>query len=227
MKVLQHFYSLVQFAIIISLASKCAYCGSISHTNSSSFSTKADLRFCFGIYKDGSEYLLHLFKTKKKQSSSDTSETSTPKNEHENKANVVHKNYSALAGISYVISTPSLGNFAAGVGYSYRVTKLEFASFQETKEKIKRDSLPYAELFWEKNGILLLESLAFRVGSRISIDKGNGVPCSINFGIKYKIGSITSLYAGVFIEANFPHLSGVDFKQDSTLYESIGIEFTI
>lgn len=225
MKVLQRFYSLVQFAIIISLASKCAYCDSISHTNSSA--TKADLRFCLGAYKDGSEYFLNLFKTKKKQSHSDTSEASTPKNEPNNKANIIHKHYSALAGISYVISTPSLGNFAAGVGYSYRVTKLEFASFQETKEKIKRDSLPYAELFWEKNGILLLENLAFRVGSRISIDKGNGVPCSINFGIKYKIGSITSIYAGVFMEANFPHLSKIDFKQDGTLYESIGIEFAI
>ncbi|KAF2281877.1 hypothetical protein GH714_042701 [Hevea brasiliensis] len=82
------------------------------------------------------------------------------------------KNYSALAGVRYVVTTKKLGNFSVEVGYAYRSEQLVHNyNFAEMKKRIGDYSSLYTEARWGTNGLLLVQNLGFSLGASIGGEK--------------------------------------------------------
>ncbi|WP_238523240.1 hypothetical protein [Anaplasma centrale] len=143
------------------------------------------------------------------------------------------KNYSALAGVRYVITTKKLGDFSAEVGYAYRSKQLVHNyNFAAMKKHIGDYSSLYAEARWGTKGLLLVQNLGFSLGASIGgekVDQGT-MPLRFMGGFTYKVGSITSIYAGLQyvtrLQATSPiSVSLADYKGVPRYV--VGVEFAV
>ncbi|MDB1135645.1 hypothetical protein [Candidatus Anaplasma sp. TIGMIC] len=226
--------SLAVFYVITSVLLSCECNAANEKTKRNPLVIEADLQLTLGLYQEGGKYLLPFMASeseKKAVGSNQESDISDATNNSSSPTeDTLHfeKNYSALASISYVMRTRSFGNFSAGMGYSYRVNYLRRDMLKDISKKVMRDALPYAELSWEKKGILLLRKLSLGSSMRLWIkdEKGQGYPLHMSCSIRYGIGDITSIYIGLHVPTSLPSLKfaeGVKYP----ILPVIGIEFSI
>ncbi|MCU7611636.1 hypothetical protein [Anaplasma capra] len=142
--------------------------------------TTADLGIRLGMYHEGDRLPL-------RSKSSDETLPNT-------------KNYSALAGVRYVVTTKKVGNLSAEIGYVYRSEQLlQSYSFVEMKKRIESSASLYAEARWGTKGLLLVPNLEFSLGANVGgekVEQGT-VPVRFMGGFTYKVGGITSVYTGL------------------------------
>ncbi len=143
------------------------------------------------------------------------------------------RSYSALAGVRYVVTTKKLGNFSAEVGYAYRSEQLVHSyNFAEMKKRIGDYSSLYAEARWGTNGLLLVQNLGFSLGASIGgekVDQGT-MPVRFMGGFTYKVGGITSIYAGLQYVTHLQSVSPVSFSLEDYKGVSkyvVGVEFAV
>ncbi|MFV9921281.1 MAG: hypothetical protein AB8U72_01075 [Anaplasma ovis] len=143
------------------------------------------------------------------------------------------KNYSALAGVRYVVTTKKLGNFSVEVGYAYRSEQLVHNyNFAEMKKRIGDYSSLYTEARWGTNGLLLVQNLGFSLGASIGgekVDQGT-MPVRFMGGFTYKVGGITSIYAGLQYVTHLQSISPVSLSLED--YKGVpkyvvGVEFAV
>lgn len=186
---------------------------------------KADLRFRLGIYREEELKSSALKGLLKKKSDESTEAATTSVRDFRSLLNN-KGNYSALADITYSLNANVLGNFGATLGYSYKSESTEKNPFDDIKKKIKSLSCPYAELSWEKSGILFIESMTLRSGATImgKRTKGKGFPVFLSSGLAYRIGGMTAVYAGVQYPMYFPSFKTEDEASPKVVF---GIEFAL
>ena len=205
-------------AIFIACYTHLALCNESQGSRDNNAITGASLRMKLGIYREDDKmpsYAIGFAKDRNIQQKASSSAMS--------------RHYTALAGVSYVISVRNMGNFAAGIGYYYRMNKLGSASAKNIREKVQNESLPYAELFWEKQGILFIENMSLSISAqglkeRVG-ENDKTFPISLTCALRYRLGSLFVMYAGVRLPADF---QSTDIK--SQLYKSLrpilGIELS-
>ncbi|AAV86621.1 hypothetical protein [Anaplasma marginale] len=189
-------------------------CMSASATESGEGSATADLGIRLGMYSEGERFPLQSQKT-------------------DDVATQNARSYSALAGVRYVVTTKKLGNFSAEVGYAYRSEQLVHSyNFAEMKKRIGDYSSLYAEARWGTNGLLLVQNLGFSLGASIGgekVDQGT-MPVRFMGGFTYKVGGITSIYAGLQYVTHLQSVSPVSFSLEDYKGVSkyvVGVEFAV
>ena len=195
-----------------------AFCGTVKDSAERSIITGANLRLKLGMYRESANMPpLKVFGLSGGQGLN-----------QKIPAAKLGYNYSAQAGASYVVSVKNLGNVAISLGYHYKMNKMSSANTKNIGEKIKNESLPFGELFWEKQGILFLENMTLSVGALglIGADK-NDEEFSVNLtcALRYRLGSLFVIYAGVRLPAHFQSLN-VGNQLYQSLRPILGIELS-
>lgn len=185
---------------------------------------KADIRLRLGIYREEglkSSAIADLLKKKKEGDATGSHGVANPRILLNDKGN-----YAALVDITYLLNAQMLGNFGTAVGYSYRSEVAEQNPLTNIKYKVKALSLPYAELSWEKSGILFIEKMTFRSCATVlgKKEKGKGLPLHFSAGLAYKIGGMTSIYAGMQFLTHFPSFQT---EEKDNLKAVLGMEFAL
>ena len=200
----------------------------------------ADLTFSCGIYREEEGFLLNMPSrdNPQKSISAEDSTAELPSTEGTAISSVQRStksastiNYNAKASVGYALAISDANKFIIRAGYAYAAEHIGYDLLKNIKKKIKAHAYPYALLQWERKGILFMQNMSMDLGLLITDERKMGKRefpiVRAVAGLKYRMGDLTNIYAGLQIETYPKMMLGDEQSIHNSLSLVIGTELSL